>query len=54
MSIHDVVRQEMLDIYRKGDYRIEVGNEKVDFVDEVGRQLFNEGAKHFKEANLGE
>jgi hypothetical protein len=44
MSIHDRVRQEMLNIYRTGDYRIEVGNQKIDFVDNTGSQLFQEGA----------
>ncbi|WP_257285807.1 DEAD/DEAH box helicase [Endozoicomonas sp. SESOKO1] len=52
MSIHDRVRQEMLSIYRTGDYRIEVGNQKIDFVDNSGRQLFLEGVHFFKEANL--
>lgn len=52
MSIDDRVRQEMLSIYRNGDYRIEVGNQKIDFVDNIGRQLFQEGAHLFKEANL--
>lgn len=52
MSIHDRVRQEMLSIYRTGDYRIEDGNQKIDFVDNLGRQLFQEGAYFFKAANL--
>lgn len=52
MSIHDRVRQEMLRIYRTGDYRIEVGNQKVDFVDNRGKQLFLEGVQLFREANL--
>ncbi|MBU3824259.1 MAG: DEAD/DEAH box helicase [Candidatus Oceanisphaera merdipullorum] len=52
MLIHDRVRQEMLSIYRTGDYRIEVGSRKVDFLDNLGRQLFHEGAYFFKEANL--
>ncbi|GGN38071.1 MULTISPECIES: DEAD/DEAH box helicase [Marinomonas] len=52
MSIHDRVRQEMLRIYCSGDYRIEVGNQKIDFVDKIGSQLFQEGAYFFKEANL--
>jgi ATP-dependent Lhr-like helicase len=52
MSIHDKVRQEMLNIYRTGDYRIETGNQKIDFVDNLGRQLFQEGAYLFKEADL--
>jgi ATP-dependent Lhr-like helicase len=52
MSIHDRVRQEMLRIYCSGDYRIEVGNQKIDFVDKIGSQLFQEGVYFFKEANL--
>ena len=52
MSIHDRVRQEMLSIYRTGDYRIEVDNQKIDFVDNPGRQIFQEGAYLFKQANL--
>jgi ATP-dependent Lhr-like helicase len=54
MSIHDRVRQEMLNIYRTGDYRIEVGNQKIDFVDNIGSQLFQEGAYLFKEACIEE
>lgn len=52
MPIHDRVRQEMQKIYRACDYRIEIGNQKIDFVDNHGRQLFQEGADLFKEANL--
>jgi ATP-dependent Lhr-like helicase len=44
----------MLSIYRTGDYRIEVGNQKIDFVDNTGRQLFQEGAYLFKEACIEE
>ncbi|MDY0207800.1 MAG: helicase-related protein, partial [Pseudomonas sp.] len=52
MTIHDRVRQEMFSIYRAGDYRIETGNQRIDFVDNLGRQLFQEGVNFFKEANL--
>lgn len=52
MTIHDRVRQEMFSIYRTGDYRIETGNQKIDFADNLGRQLFQEGVSFFKEANL--
>ena len=52
MSIHNRIRQEMFRIYRTGDYRIEVGNQKIDFVDNIGRQLFQEGVHLFKEANI--
>jgi ATP-dependent Lhr-like helicase len=52
MTIHDKVRQEMLNIYRMGDYRIGVGNQKIDFADSLARQLFKEGADFFKAANI--
>lgn len=52
MTIHDRVRQEMLSIYRAGDYRIEVGSQKVDFLDNLGNKLFQEGVYFFKEACL--
>lgn len=52
MTIHDRVRQEMFSIYRAGDYRIEVGSQKVDFVDNLGSKLFQEGVYFFKEACL--
>lgn len=52
MSVHDKVRQEMLNIYRMGDYRIEAGGQKVDFVDSIGKQLFREGADFFKKADI--
>lgn len=48
MSVHDVVRQEMLRIYNSGDYRIE----GVDFVDNTARQLFDEGVEFFRRYNL--
>lgn len=54
MSIHDRVRQEMLSIYSTSDYRIEVGNQKIDFMDNTGRQLFQEGVYSFKKSNLEE
>ena len=52
MTIHDRVRQEMFRIYRASDYRIEVGSQKVDFVDSLGSKLFQEGVYFFKEACL--
>ena len=52
MTIHDRVRQEMFSIYRAGDYRIQVGSQKVDFVDNLGGKLFQEGVYFFKEACL--
>ncbi|KFD22987.1 ATP-dependent helicase [Yokenella regensburgei ATCC 49455] len=52
MSIHDVVRQEMLAIYRDGDYRITVGARKADFADTTARNLFEEGVYYFRNNNL--
>ena len=52
MSIHDVVRQEMLTIYRENDYRITIGSKKVDYADAAARNLFAEGCNNFKRYNL--
>lgn len=52
MSVHDVVRQEMLAIYRENDYRIEVGNQRVDYADATARGLFAEGCGNFWRYNL--
>lgn len=52
MSVHDVVRQEMFNIYNSGDYRIELGDQKVDFADDKAKQSFNEGAEFFKQSGL--
>lgn len=52
MSINDKVRQEMLKIYKEGDYRIDVEGQKIDFVDDTGRKLFKEGAGFFKAAEI--
>ena len=54
MTIHDRIRQEMYEIYRSGDYRIVVGETKPEFLDEVGKRLFQEGLKYFRESNLAE
>lgn len=52
MSVHDVVRQEMLAIYRENDYRISIGSKRVDYVDATARSLFAEGCDNFKRYNL--
>lgn len=52
MTIHNRVRQEMLSIYRNGDYRIRVDNQEIDFADNLGRKLFQEGVYFFKKADL--
>ncbi|WP_336340366.1 DEAD/DEAH box helicase [Enterobacter cloacae] len=52
MSVHDAVRQEMLAIYREGDYRIAIGGKKVDYADAAARNLFAEGCSNFQRYNL--
>ncbi|WP_219951510.1 DEAD/DEAH box helicase [Dickeya zeae] len=52
MSVHDVVRQEMLAIYRENDYRIAIGSKRVDYADATARSLFAEGSDNFKRFNL--
>ncbi|MBU9824385.1 DEAD/DEAH box helicase [Rahnella perminowiae] len=52
MSVHDVVRQEMLAIYKENDYRIAIGSKRVDYADATARSLFAEGCNNFKRYNL--
>ncbi|MFJ5335820.1 DEAD/DEAH box helicase [Pectobacterium sp. CHL-2024] len=52
MSVYDVVRQEMLVIYRENDYRIAIGSKRVDYADATARSLFAEGCDSFKRFNL--
>jgi ATP-dependent Lhr-like helicase len=54
MSIHDVVRQEMLQILKDGDYRVSVGDQKVDFADKAAKELFNDSIQHFKYTGLSD
>lgn len=52
MSIHDKVRQEMIGILNKKDYRIQVGSEYIDFADTVAKQLFSDSIKTFERYDL--
>lgn len=52
MSIHSRVRQEMFHILSEGDYRISVGEHKVDFIDRQAKVLFDEAVDYFQQANL--
>ncbi|HCE4639604.1 TPA: DEAD/DEAH box helicase [Vibrio parahaemolyticus] len=52
MTIHDVVRQEMFRILKDGDYRIPVGNTKVDFADAIAREQFKESVTFFQRSDL--
>ena len=52
MSVHDYVRQEMLKIYLEGDYRIDAGGTKVEFMDSTAKKLFSEGLDYFRDLKL--
>lgn len=52
LAVHDIVRQEMFEILKNNDYRILVGEHKVDFADRRANQLFNESISIFNEAKL--
>ncbi len=52
MSVHDKVREEMYHIYCMGDHRIDVGGNKVSFIDTTAHDLFNEGVRFFKDQRL--
>ncbi len=54
MSVHDLVRQEMLELYLEGDYRVEVQGRMVDFMDDTARKLFREGLNAFRDMNLAD
>ncbi|TKF35955.1 DEAD/DEAH box helicase [Enterovibrio norvegicus] len=52
MTVHDVVRQEMFRILKDGDYRISVGDKKVDFADAIAREQFKESITFFQLSDL--
>lgn len=52
MSIHNRVRREMFQILSEGDYRISIGEHKVDFIDPQAKALFDEAVNYFQQANL--
>ncbi|GAA6206386.1 DEAD/DEAH box helicase [Thalassotalea sp. SU-HH00458] len=52
MSIHNRVRQEMFQILSEGDYRISIGEHKVDFIDPQAKVMFEEAVNYFQQANL--
>lgn len=54
LSVHDKVRQEMLELYRTGEHRIQAGHDYVSFLDPVARELFREGHDFFNEAGLAD
>lgn len=54
LSVHDKVRQEMFELYKSGEHRIQAGHDHVSFLDPVARELFSEGHAFFHEAGLAE
>ncbi len=52
MSVHDRIRQEMFKIYKVGDYRITVGETRLEYLDGIGKDLFLEGLRFFKDSCL--
>jgi len=54
MLVHDRIRQEMRRIYAEGDYRIQAGNQKLDYLDKSAQALFQEGLSFYRHANLNE
>ncbi|MEZ8484215.1 DEAD/DEAH box helicase [Vibrio splendidus] len=52
LIIHDEIRKEMFNILLDGDYRISIGNQKVDFVDATAKELFTESIEYFNAAGL--
>ncbi len=52
MSVHDLVRQEMLNVYLCGDYRIQARGKEIDFLDATARNLFSEGLTSFRDLRL--
>lgn len=52
MLIHNKIREEMFNIYRASDYRIDINGQKIEFADAAARMLFEEGAKCFKDSAL--
>ena len=52
MSVHEVVRQEMFKILRERDYKIKVGEHRIEFADQTAQALFQEAANFFQTAHL--
>lgn len=51
-TIHKRLRQEMLSILKDRDYRIAVGDRKVDFADAISRELFEAAVEQFYKYEL--
>lgn len=52
LAIHDEIRKEMFNILLDGDYRIPIGDQKIDFIDAKAKELFTESVEYFNAAGL--
>lgn len=52
MDIHDKVREKMFEIYKDEEHRIDNNGNKIEFLDDEAKYLFNEGLRTFKEFDL--
>ena len=52
LGLHERISKEMYSILMKGDYRIEVGDRKIDFIDEKASGLFLEAVNTFRQYSL--
>ncbi|BDD11704.1 ATP-dependent helicase (plasmid) [Fulvitalea axinellae] len=52
IPLHQKIRDEMYKIFNTGDYRIDIGGSKVDFLDSSARNLFKEGLEYFNKHDL--
>lgn len=52
LAVHDQIRQEMLNILKNQDYKISVGQHKLDFADKVAKSLFKESLCTFNNLDL--
>ena len=52
MSIHDLVREEMFKIYTSNDYRILVEGQKIDYINNDAKELFEEAIDYFNLCKL--
>ncbi len=52
LSVHTIVRQEMLKIFMQRDYCIVVNGEKRDYINPTAKELFNESIENFYQLGL--
>lgn len=52
LSVHTVVRQEMLKIFIERDYRIDVDDQSIDYINPNAKELFNESVENFYQLGL--